>query len=461
MNVFISVLSAVFWGALVLSLLVFVHEGAHFVAARAFGMRVTEFFLGLPCRFKLSWKSKRFGTEFGITPLLLGGYNRICGMEADSDELVAQALGIVQRQGRVSVEDLARELGVDVDRTIDVLVYLMDIGSIRPYYNPDKDEHPWQKTWPDEFETLQRDAHLLTEYDSDHDFSLEPCTQAGEARPIEDMDAFLAQEESRTYSGKGFVARVITLAAGPLINILLAYLLIVVTVANMDYVDYSDTNEVGGIVEGSLAEAAGLREGDTILQLGGYDVNDWNSLVDAIDHSLEKGADIRIAYLRDGQTFETTVSVPQDEEVTILGISPTTVTRNATLAQANDTALRYMTFVGETVMRLIHPKHTMEVMEQSSSIVGISAMASEAASSGFADFVLFAAAISLSLGYMNLLPIPPLDGGKILIELIQLAIRRPLSTRAKNIVSYVGLAFFLFIFIFALRNDIMRIMGLM
>ena len=64
----------------------------------------------------------------------------------------------------------------------------------------------------------------------------------------------------------------------------------------------------------------------------------------------------------------------------------------------------------------------------------------------------------MSLGFMNLLPIPPLDGGKILIEVIQLAMGKPLSMRAQNAVSLVGLAFFLFVFVFVLRNDIMRIL---
>ena len=64
----------------------------------------------------------------------------------------------------------------------------------------------------------------------------------------------------------------------------------------------------------------------------------------------------------------------------------------------------------------------------------------------------------MSLGFMNLLPIPPLDGGKILVELIQLALRRELSLRVQNAISYVGLAFFLFVFVFVLRNDILRLL---
>ena len=60
----------------------------------------------------------------------------------------------------------------------------------------------------------------------------------------------------------------------------------------------------------------------------------------------------------------------------------------------------------------------------------------------------------MSRGFMNLLPVPPLDGGKILIETVQLVLRRPISKRAQTAVSYVGLAFFIFIFVYALRNDI-------
>ena len=66
------------------------------------------------------------------------------------------------------------------------------------------------------------------------------------------------------------------------------------------------------------------------------------------------------------------------------------------------------------------------------------------------------ASISMSLCFVNLLPIPPLDGGKVLIELIQFVRGRPLPKRAQMIVSYVGLAFFLFVFIYVLRLDLLR-----
>ena len=98
----------------------------------------------------------------------------------------------------------------------------------------------------------------------------------------------------------------------------------------------------------------------------------------------------------------------------------------------------------------------MEVLDQSSSVVGIAVMTSEAASSGLFDLAAIVAAISMSLGFMNLLPIPPFDGGKILIEIIQLVRRKPLSAQAVNFLSYLGIAFILFVFVVVLKNDIGR-----
>lgn len=66
-------LSSLFWGLLLLSLLVVIHEAGHFLFARLFRVRVTEFFLGMPSRIRLAFRSKKYGTLFGVTPVLLGG----------------------------------------------------------------------------------------------------------------------------------------------------------------------------------------------------------------------------------------------------------------------------------------------------------------------------------------------------------------------------------------------------
>lgn len=460
MSAVTGMLSAVFWGLVVISILVSVHEGGHFVMARAFGMRVTEFFLGLPCRYRLSWKSKKLGTEFGITPILLGGYNNITGMEGDvHNPLLPKALALVQRDGRIAAADVARELGIEEEQAYSLLATLVGMASIRPYYDESLGEHSWQSDWPQSFETLARDGEMRTEYDRNHDFAMEGSTQAGQARPVDDAQAFFEHEANCTYMGKNFIQRFLTLVMGPTINIVFSIALLVGSLMIIGVEINANSNTLGGVVDDSPAQLAGLQEGDQVIQLGGQDVSDWVTLCTAISDSLDAGGDISVAYIRDDQTFETTVVIPEGEKVETIGVNALMETYHPGIGEASSFALSYLQLVGGTVMRLLMPQHTIEIVSQSSSIVGVSAMASEAAATGFNSFLLFMAAISMSLGFMNLLPIPPLDGGKIVLEVVQLAIRRPLPKKAQNAVSYVGLAFFLFLFAFALKNDISRLLG--
>ena len=260
-------LSAVFWGVLLLSALVFVHEGGHYLAARAFGVRVTEFFLGLPCRTRFSFKSKKVGTEIGVTPLLLGGYNRISGMEPATDELLAPCLAAVMREGRVAVADAAAELGCDEERVYGLMATLVDWGSIRAYYDAELGEIPSQKT---------RDGRGLTEYDRGHDFTLPGSTAAGEPCDLGlSAEDLLARERSHTYLGCGFIKRVAMLVAGPAVNVLLAFFLVVgvLMVQGVSAIDPSPV--LGAVEEGSIAESAGIRAGDRVVCVGEDQTPTW------------------------------------------------------------------------------------------------------------------------------------------------------------------------------------------
>jgi regulator of sigma E protease len=95
-------------------------------------------------------------------------------------------------------------------------------------------------------------------------------------------------------------------------------------------------------------------------------------------------------------------------------------------------------------------------VEELSSVVGIFNHAQTAADQGPAEFILLMALISLSLGFFNLLPIPVLDGGHMMFYTIEAIRRAPLSVRAREYASLVGLAIVLLLLVIALRNDIMR-----
>ena len=419
----------------------------------------------MPCPKRLSHKSKKYGTEVGVTPILLGGYTRICGMEGEEDEAMAEVLACVQRHGRVTVDEVASEVGIEAERASNCLMTLIDWASIVAIPNPEKREAKGANKdskdgadklegFYDFFETLERDGKLLTEYDKAHDFSSEGTTAQGAPRPIDDPAAFLAQERSRTYLGANFVKRVIMLVAGPFVNILAAFLIVVAALMAGGVETVANVSTVSAVATDSLAAEAGIVGGDTITRVGGIEVSTWEELCDALDAVLAEGKDFEVAFIHDGA--EQTAIVEMDGPATIFGVTASLEIYHPGFVDASRAALMYAGMVGEYALRIITPTRTIETLEQSSSIVGISVMASQAAATGLLDLALLAAAISMSLGFMNLLPIPPLDGGKIVIEVIQLIIGRQLSIRVQTIISWIGLAFFLFIFIFVLRNDIVR-----
>ena len=114
-----DVLLTILYCLIALSVLVFIHEGGHFLTAKIFGIRVTEFMLGLPGP-KLSFKFK--GTLFGITCVPLGGYARVCGMEAGNlKPFLPETLKYVHTKGSASVHEVAQDLNISIDEAKNAL----------------------------------------------------------------------------------------------------------------------------------------------------------------------------------------------------------------------------------------------------------------------------------------------------------------------------------------------------
>lgn len=119
-------LLVIVFGIIMLTVLVVVHEAGHFLAARAFGVRVTEFMIGLPGP-SIGFTHK--DTRFGLTALPFGGYARVCGMDiGEEDPHLADALAFVYRQGTTDALHLAAALDVDEDEADSLLVILSDWG---------------------------------------------------------------------------------------------------------------------------------------------------------------------------------------------------------------------------------------------------------------------------------------------------------------------------------------------
>lgn len=452
MDTALGFLSPLFWGLVTLSALVFVHEGGHFLAARACGVRVTEFFLGLPCRFNVHHVSRRIGTKFGVTPLLLGGYAMICGMEPVDEERAPQVLSLVHAHGSASTREIACALDIDEEQALESCVQLMGWGSLAPVYDEAAGEKPGGAYYPSTYAAMPRDASGNTIYDGRR-FDRAHATAEGEAWvPPMGERAFFEQERSRTYIGKGFWKRALMLIAGIAVNIVSGFLLLMSVYSVIDVTVVQDVNVLGEVEAGSVAAEAGLEAGDSVLSIGDNPCSTWTDIYNAVDAVAGTGA-VELVYARDGVERATTVSLDEGER---LGVTAFTETVHLDPVQSARVSFSYVAATAEGILQLLQPQHTMEVLDNSTSIVGISVMSAQAASAGPATFLSFAALISFSLGFMNLLPIPPLDGGKLLIEIIQAVSRKNVPIKVQTWISYVGVGLFLLLFVYMLRSDILR-----
>ncbi len=452
MTIIFNVLITAFWGLITLSALVFVHEGGHFLAARACGVRVTEFFLGLPCRFNVHHTSKKIGTKFGITPLLLGGYAAICGMDPTESPCAPDVLDLVHRRGTIPVSEIASELGISDQDAMEACALLLDWGSIAPKYDLEAGERPDPSAYPTVVASVPRDTRGNTIFDG-KDFLHSDATCIGDPwKSNLTPEEFYHKERDKTYIGKGFWQRTLMLLAGIMVNIASGFLLLICVYSLIGITGVVDTNVLGGVEADSPAYQAGLRGGDTIVRIADSKCDSWTDIINAID-GIDASGEVKIKFKRDSKLHVATVDYTMGEKI---GVSASTETRRLNVIDSARLSWNYVSATAQGVVQLINPQHTKEVLDNSTSIVGISVMSSEAASSGIASYLSFAALISFSLGFMNLLPIPPLDGGKFLIEIIQVVLRRNLSARVQSIVSYVGIALFALLFVYMLRADILR-----
>ena len=479
MDAILGFIGPVFWGLILLSALVFVHEGGHYLAARACGVRVLEFFLGMPCRFNIHHTSKRIGTKFGVTPILIGGYAEICGMDPTEVPCAPQVLACIHRHGTVELQVVAEELGLSLDEVQDACSLLYGWGSIVPLEEDgaEQEEDSKSPVFPRVFAAVSRDAAGNTVYDG-KSFDRLHATGEGQpwAPPMTD-DEFFELERSRTYIGKGFWKRAFMLVAGIGVNILTGFLLVIAVYSVLGVSTPMDYNVLGDIIVDSPAQEAGLQKGDRVLSVNGETVSSWVEMTDALDATGRKDPvelelwrpndqrdafenlsprdfDGSVGWAREHGEF-VSVKLEFDDEG-MLGINAPMEVIRLDPIQSCQIAIDNIVTTAQSVATLLNPRHTMEVLDNSTSVVGISVMSAQAAAEGPATFLNLAALISFSLGFMNLLPIPPLDGGKLVIEIIQAVTRRKVPIKVQTVISMVGIGLFGLLFVYMLGSDVIR-----
>jgi regulator of sigma E protease len=413
--------AALFWGVVTFSLLVVIHEGGHFLAARVFGVKVHEFMVGLPGpAFRV--KSERSGTSYGITAIPLGGYVRIAGMEPGAeDPLLGRALALLADRHRLGPSELAGEFassGVDHARATAMLTTLEDYGAAEPIAD-----------WPESHSLVDRDEG-------------------------ETDEALLSRVRSNVYRGQPTWKRITILCMGVLFNLLAAMLIFTVTLSVWGY-DVPST-QLNTIVKDSAAAKAGLRVGDRITAIDGKPIIEWEALL-ASTSAHKPGDKTSVTVLRDGRAMTFELALGSDAAGhAFLGVGPKPVRKRFTVLGAAKESVVWTGMVFVAVGRFFNPSTFTASLSGARSIVGISYEVAAAVKAGPINYAWMVALLSLSLGVMNILPIPPLDGGKIAVELIEKLFRRPLRREINYAFSAIGTVLLFSLIFYLMYADVVR-----
>jgi regulator of sigma E protease len=394
-----------------LLLLVFLHELGHFSVAKAVGMRPRSFYVGFPPAL---YKVKRNGIEYGIGMIPLGGMVRLPGMNRPA----------------------ARDLGLLVEPAVREEPSLEPAASVlrRALETEDYDEARRAC-----FE-LEREVAAA---------KLTPGARRSAERGLRDVEEGTAPE---AYWRGATWKRVAVIAAGPLANILVAFVLLFAVLAISGGPSNQNTAEVAGVLSGTPAAAAGLQRGDRIVAVDGR-----RATLDSVSRQIEAshGRPVTLTVSRDGRRVTVgprrTVKVDGNWRFGFTAETPTvpySTSRAAQVASSNLWGVVTGTAQGLSGLFSSHGR------SQLSGPVGIVEVSQQQLEVGWSHYLEILAFVSMSLALLNLLPLLPLDGGHILFSLIEAARRRALAREVYERVSVVGFSLILLIMVIALSNDV-------
>ncbi|MFC1674997.1 RIP metalloprotease RseP [Candidatus Omnitrophota bacterium] len=271
--------------------------------------------------------------------------------------------------------------------------------------------------------------------------------------------------EPNEYFSKAPGVRARIVFAGPLLNYLLGFLLfwLILFVGNPTL-----TTKVGGLVEGFGAEQAGIREGDRIIAVDGEEVAYWEELLKVI-REKEASSLVDLSVVRDERERTIKVRLKEKEldtvfgekkSVSLIGIIPGDeivsvkygFLKSFPLAAGEVVGLTTLTY--KALWRMVIGR--MSVRESVTGPLGIFFIASKTASLGVVALLKFMAILSISLAIFNLLPLPVLDGGHLVLLAVERIRRRALSLKVERVISQVGITMIVSLALFVTYNDFLK-----
>jgi regulator of sigma E protease len=399
-----------------LALLILIHEGGHFLTARAVGMRPRRFYVGFPPALL---KTTRNGIEYGLGAIPLGGYVKIPGMH------------------RPAPSDLDVHLGPALYESPRLLPEVERVKRLVSHGR---------------FDDARAELPALEE--AVEQASLSARARKAALRGLRELEEGLGSDaywRQRTWK------RLAVIAAGPGTNLLFAIALL--AAVYMLGIPSDASRKVADVIPSSPAVRAGLQSGDRIVGVNRVPAYDFTDVRDAIRNS--RGRPLMLSVLRHGTYVELRPVRPmQTNGVYTLGFHPSAVRythydpARAFAYAAEDTWL-----VTKAMATWLGHIASGSGRKDVSTPVGIVQQSSRAVELGYREYFQVLAVISLSLALLNLLPLLPLDGGHIAFSIVEGVRGRAVGRAVYERVSAVGIALVLLLFFVGLSNDIGNIRG--
>ena len=408
---------------LVFGIIVVVHEFGHFYFAKKSGILVREFAIGMgPKIFSHIGKD---GTAYTIRILPLGGYVRMAGWGDDATEIktgTPVSLTLAE-DGKVKRINLS---GKKLDQTA----------------------LPMQVTQFDFEDKLFIKGLVLEEektFSVDHDATVVEAD--GTEVRIAPLDV---QYQNATIWGK-----LITNFAGPMNNFILGVVVFWILIFMQGGVRDVDTNQFHVMPQGALAKV-GVPETAQITKIGSHEISNWESLIQAVEtETKDKTAPtLDVTISEKGSDKQVTVTPEESQGRYLLGVQPGIKSDFVSMfvggfTTAADSALRILSALKNLIFQ--------PDLNKLGGPVAIFKESSDAAKNGIENVLYFLAMISINIGIFNLIPIPALDGGKIVLNILEAIRRKPLKQEIETYVTLAGVVIMVVLMIAVTWNDIMRL----
>jgi regulator of sigma E protease len=439
METFHNGLIAIVSVTVVLGIMIFVHEWGHFIAAKLSGVRVDVFSFGFGPRL---FGVKRGDTDYRLSALPLGGYVRMAG-DNPVEERSGAAYEFLSKPRWVRV--VIAVAGPAMNVLLAFVIFWGIYWLVGVPYDTDLRKPALVVALPQfsAFHPEVQPGDLIMEVNGVKTATWDDVfAQIAQAKPGDTVKLVVSRNGAQTVLSETVPAKA----------------------APWDLVGYPQLPAVlDEPAIGMPAEKAGMKAGDTVVAINGKPVVTWDQLFEIVRNS--NGATVHFVLSRDGREFPVDVTpvqqlAPDGQVAWQIGVTERThesYERHGVATAARDAGaetLLYMRQIVDVIAGLFTGKVSIRELQ---GVVGIARVSGQAAKHGPMSLLGLMAVISLNLGLLNLLPIPILDGGHVLLLAIEGTLRRDLSVAVKERFVQVGLVFLLGIFAFVMYSDILKL----